>query len=65
MLHEIKRENKIVSHNCISENLSSKAIEYQRVCVFVCSFPNSSKTVDPNELKFWGMISLGVQKVLG
>ena len=28
-------------------------------------FPNSSKTTKPNELKFLGMISLGVQMVLG
>ena len=35
-------------------NHSSKAIGCQWVCVFVCSL-----TVEPNELKFWGMISLG------
>ena len=28
-------------------------------------FPNSSKATKPNELKFLGMISLGVQMVLG
>ena len=35
------------------------------VCVFVCLFLNSSETVNPNELKIGGMISLGVQMVLG
>ena len=33
------------------------------VCVFVCLFPNSSETVNPSELKFWGMILLGIGKV--
>ena len=28
------------------------------VCVFVCLFPYSSETFNPNELKFWGKISL-------
>ena len=36
--------------------LSSKAIGFQWVCLVF-----SSETVDPYELKFWGMISLGVQ----
>ena len=31
----------------------------------VSVFPNSSKTTKPNELKFWGMIPLRMQKVLG
>ena len=31
----------------------------------VCFFLNSSEMVNPNELKFGGMISLGVQMVLG
>ena len=35
------------------------------VCVFVCLFPNSSETANPSELKFWGMIPLGMRKVLG
>ena len=35
------------------------------VSEFVCSFPNSSKTTKPDELKFWGMIPLGMQEVLG
>ena len=35
------------------------------VCFFVCLFPNSSETANPNELKFWGMIPLGIGKVLG
>ena len=35
------------------------------VYLFVYLFPNSSETANPNELKFWGMIPLGMQKVLG
>ena len=35
------------------------------VCLFVCLFPNSSETANPSELKFWGMIPLGMQNVLG
>ena len=31
----------------------------------VCLFPNSSQTVNPSELKFWGMIPLVIGKVLG
>ena len=30
----------------------------------VCLFPNSSKTANPCELKFCGMIPLGIRKVL-
>ena len=33
--------------------------------VFVCLFPNFSETANPSELKFWGMIPLGMQNVLG
>ena len=47
----------------LSFNLSSIASEF--VYLFVYLFPNSSKTMNPNELKFWGMIPLGVQMVLG
>ena len=35
------------------------------VWLFVCLFPNSSETANPSELKFWGMIPLGIGKVLG
>ena len=35
------------------------------VSLFVCLFPNSSKTASPSELKIWGMIPLGMRKVLG
>ena len=35
------------------------------VSLFVCWFPNSSETANPSELKFWGMIPLGMEKVLG
>ena len=37
----------------------------ESVCLFVCLFPNSSETANPSELKFWGMIPLGIRKVLG
>ena len=30
------------------------------VSLCVCLFPNSSKTTKPDELKFWGMIPLGM-----
>ena len=39
--------------------------EFVYVCVFVCLSFNSSETANSNELKFWGMISLLVQIVLG
>ena len=35
------------------------------VCVCVCLFPTSSETANPSKLKFWGMIFLGIGKVLG
>ena len=44
--------------------LSSKKIGSQWVCVFVCLFPNSFETTKPDELKFWGMIFLGIRKDL-
>ena len=31
--------------------------------VIVCLFPNSSETANPSDLKFWGMIPLGMQNV--
>ena len=34
-------------------------------CLLVCLFVNSSEWVQFKELKFWGMIPLGVQMVLG
>ena len=40
---------------------SCKSIGYQWVCLFVCLFPNSSERADPNELKFWMMIALGLK----
>ena len=42
-----------------------KALVCQWVSLCDCFFPNSSKTANPSELKFWGMISLGIMKVLG
>ena len=42
-----------------------KAIGCQWVSVCVCLFPNSSKTTKPDKLEIWGMIPLGMQKVLG
>ena len=44
---------------------SIKALVCQWVSLFVCLFPNSSKTTNPSKLKFWGMIPLGMEKVLG
>ena len=35
------------------------------VSLSVWMFPNSSETANPSELKFWGMIPLGIGKVLG
>ena len=31
----------------------------------VCLFPNSSETANSSELKFWGMIPLGMEEDLG
>ena len=53
-----------VLHTSVSSNPSSKAIGCQWVCVFVCLFSKSSETGQPKELKFWGMIPLGMQMVL-
>ena len=39
-------------------------IRCQWFCVFVCLFANSSATANPNKLKLWGMIPLGVPMVL-
>ena len=36
-------------------------LKQKDVSDFVCLFPNSSKTTKPDELKFWGMIHLGMQ----
>ena len=35
------------------------------VSKFVCLFPNSSETANTSDLKFWGMIPFGMEKVLG
>ena len=35
----------------------------ESVCLFECVFPNSSKTAKSNKLKFWGMVTLGMQKI--
>ena len=39
--------------------------KHQSVSESVCLFPNSSKTANPSELKFWGMNPLWMSKVLG
>ena len=44
---------------------SVKAIWCQRACLFVCLFPIFSETADLSELKFWEMIPLVSQIVLG
>ena len=46
-------------------NLSIKAPVCQWVSESVWMFPNSYETANPSELKFWGMIPLGMEKVLG
>ena len=44
---------------------SIKALVCQWVRLSVWMFPNSSEKPNPSELKFWGMIPLGIRKVLG
>ena len=39
--------------------------KHQSVSECVCLFPNSSETAYANDLKFRGMIPLGMEKVLG
>ena len=59
---------KILFHPLISEgliSLSKRQSVSEWVCVCVWMFPNSSETANPSDLKFWGMISLGMEKVLG
>ena len=51
--------------NKYANNLSSKSMGCQLVCLFVCLFSNSSKTANPHEPNCLGRISLGVQMVLG
>ena len=46
-------------------NLSIKAPVCQWVSESVWMFPDSSETANPSDLKFWGMIPLGMEKVLG
>ena len=45
--------------------LSINAPVCQWVSESVWMFPNSYETANPSELKFWGMIPLGMEKVLG
>ena len=59
---------KILFHPLISEgliSLSKRQCVSEWVCVCVWMFPNSSETANPSDLKFWGMIPLGIGKVLG
>ena len=66
IIHDFTRNEPSHMSEEIWFNMSSKAIGYQSfhmvVYVFVCQL---SKTADLNDLKFWGMISLEVQMVLG
>ena len=66
IIHDFTRNEPSHMSEEIWFNMSSKAIGYQSfhmvVYVFVCQL---SKTADYNDLKFWGMISLGLQMVLG
>ena len=56
----------IVFNKVLDSYASFKAIGcLTSVCGFVCLFPYSSETAASIELKFLGMIRLGVQKVLG
>ena len=47
---------------CITNSI--KAIGCQWVSLSVCLFPNSFETTKPDELKFRGMIPLGMQMVV-
>ena len=59
------------SVNCVLQRIwislykSASLSVSEWVCVCVWMFPNSSETANPSELKFWGMIPLGIGKVLG
>ena len=50
----------IFKHNKISLYQSTSL----SVSECVCLFPNSTETANLNDLKFWGMIPLGMEKVL-
>ena len=55
-----------VSFRTVSKlHLSIKAPVCQWLSESVWMFPNSSETANPSDLKFWGMIPLGMEKVLG
>ena len=49
----------------LSKHLSVSESVWLFDCLFVCLFPNSSETTNPSELKYWEMILLGMEKVLG
>ena len=58
-----------MSYYLDKDNLSIKApvcqwvSEWESLCVWM--FPNSSETANPSDMKFWKMIPLGMEKVLG
>ena len=49
----------------IAKSLYKSKNVSELVFLFVCLFPNSSETTKPDELKFLGLILLGIRKVLG
>ena len=46
-------------------SLSKRLYVSESVSECVCLFPNSYETANPNELKFLGIIPLGMEKGLG
>ena len=48
----------------LTESIFFNKIASLSVSLFVCLFPKFSETVNPSKLEFWGMIPLGMQKVL-
>ena len=64
----IPTDIKSIFKNLLSKErlyLSIKVPVCQWVSEYVCLFPNSFETANPSELKFWGIIPLGIGKVLG
>ena len=58
---------KLVYNNPINHSIKAPVCQWvsESVCLTVWMFPNSYETANPSELKFWGMILLGMEKVLG
>ena len=60
---ESSKPSKQVYRISLYESASLSVSEW--ASLFECLFPNSSETVKPSDLKFLGMIPLGMQNVLG